>query len=117
MDLNIDNNKLNNSAVKKPLTAKPVTNFPAKSIMTAFITNKNKPNVSNVAGKVKNTNKGLTNIFNNAIVKATTTAVVKLSTKIPGKILDKKITATAVNNNFNKNFIFYLFYISNIYLP
>ena len=49
----MDNNTLNNSAVKNPLTAKPVTNLPANNMIIALITNKNKPNVTMVAGNVK----------------------------------------------------------------
>jgi hypothetical protein len=75
-DLNTDNNTLNKNAVKNPLTTKPVTKFPANNIITALITNKNSPKVIIVAGNVKNTNNGRTNIFNNDIVIATITAVV-----------------------------------------
>ncbi len=71
----MDNNTLNNSAVKNPLTANPVTNLPANNIIIALITNRNKPSVTIVAGKVKNTNNGRTNIFNNDMVTATKTAV------------------------------------------
>lgn len=62
-------------AVKKPLTTNPLTNCPASKTIIAFITNKNKPNVRIVTGKVNNTNNGLTNIFNIAIVNATIIAV------------------------------------------
>lgn len=72
----MDNKILKIIAVKKPFTSKPVTNFPANKIMLAFITNKNKPKVSMVTGKVKIINIGRTNIFNTAIVNATIIAVV-----------------------------------------
>lgn len=75
-DLNIDNKTLNNSAVKNPLTAKPDTNLLANNIITALITNKNNPKVTMVAGNVKNTNNGRTNIFSNEITTATITAVI-----------------------------------------
>jgi hypothetical protein len=75
-DLNIDNNTLNKNAVKNPFTTKPATKFPANNIITALITNKNNPKVTIVAGNVKNTSNGRTNIFNNDIVIATITAVV-----------------------------------------
>lgn len=74
-DLNIDNKMLNKNAVKNPLTAKPDTKLLANNIITALITNKNRPRVTIVAGKVKNTNKGRTNIFSNEITPATIIAV------------------------------------------
>ena len=74
-DLNIDNNTLNKSAVKNPLTAKPVIKLPANKIIQAFMTNRNKPNVSMVTGNVKMTNNGRTNMFNKDIVNATKIAV------------------------------------------
>ena len=66
---------LNNKAVKNPLTAKPPTRFPATKIITALITNKNKPKVTMVAGNVKNISKGRTNILSNEITTATKIAV------------------------------------------
>lgn len=75
-DLNTDNNTLNKSAVKNPFTAKPAIRFPANNMIIALITNKNNPSVKRVAGKVKTTNIGRTNIFNNAITTATIIAVV-----------------------------------------
>lgn len=65
---------LKNNAAKKPDTAKPSINLSARSIIIAFITKINKPNVTIVAGNVKKINKGLTIIFNNAITTATTIA-------------------------------------------
>lgn len=75
-DLKIDSKILKNNAVKKPETAKPLTNLSANKIIIALITNKNKPKVIMVAGSVKNIKSGLTNIFNNAITMATIIAVV-----------------------------------------
>ena len=71
----MDSNTLNNSAVKNPLTAKPATNLPANNMIIALITNKNKPRVTMVAGKVKKINNGRTNIFSNDITTATIIAV------------------------------------------
>lgn len=71
----MDNSTLNINAVKKPFTAKPVIKLPANKIMQALITNRNKPNVSMVTGKVKITNNGRTNMFNNDMVSATKIAV------------------------------------------
>ncbi len=62
---------LKNKAAKNPETAKPSTNLSARIIITAFITKINKPNVTMVAGNVKNINSGLTIIFNKAITIAT----------------------------------------------
>ena len=75
MDLNTESKMLNNSAVKNPLTAKPLTRLPANKIIIAFITKRNKPKETIVAGKVKNTNKGLTNILSKEITTATIIAV------------------------------------------
>lgn len=76
IDLKQDNKILKISAVKNPFTAKPVTNLPAIKIIHALITNKNKPSVRIVTGKVKITNSGRTNIFKIEIVRATKIAVV-----------------------------------------
>ena len=62
-------------AAKKPETWNPSTSFPANSIIIALITNKKSPNEIMVAGKVRNIISGLTNMFNNEITTATTTAV------------------------------------------
>lgn len=71
----MDNNTLNNNAAKKPLTTNPPTNLPANNIIIAFITKRNKPKVTIVAGSVKNINNGRTNIFSSEITAATITAV------------------------------------------
>lgn len=65
-----------------------------------------------VAGKVKKINKGLTNILSSEITAATTTAVPKLPTVIPGKRLDNSITATAVNKSFKNIFIVFDFMVT-----
>lgn len=72
----MDSNTLNNNADQKVETAKPSTRFPANKIIQAFITNRNKPKVTMVAGNVKNIKSGRTNIFNNEITTATIIAEV-----------------------------------------
>lgn len=74
-DLNNDSKMLNISAVKNPLTAKPVMSFPANNMIHALMTNRNSPNDKIVTGSVNNTNNGRTNIFKIDIVNATKTAV------------------------------------------
>ena len=70
----MDNKILNNKAVKKLETPKPSTNLSANRIINAFITNKKRPNVIMVTGKVKRISNGLTNTFNTAMTIATITA-------------------------------------------
>jgi hypothetical protein len=70
-DLKIDNNMLNNNAVKKPETAKSSINLSANNIIMALITKRNKPKVTRVAGSVKKIKRGLTNIFSKEIIRAT----------------------------------------------
>ena len=70
-DLKIDNNMLNNKAVKKPETAKSSINLSANNIIMALITKRNKPRVTMVAGSVKKINRGLTNMFSKEITTAT----------------------------------------------
>ena len=108
-DLKIDKRILKNSAAKNPDTAKPSTKLSASKIIIAFITNKNKPKVTIVAGNVKNTKSGLTNIFSKAITIATIIAEPYPETETPGKILDSNITANAVNRIFKNVFIMVVF--------
>lgn len=70
-ELKMDNNTLNNNAVKKPETAKSSINLSANNIIIALITKRNKPRVTMVAGSVKKINRGLTNIFSKEIIRAT----------------------------------------------
>lgn len=62
---------LKNKAAQNPEIAKPSINLSANNIIIALITNRNSPKVTRVAGSVKNTNNGLTNIFNRATTIAT----------------------------------------------
>ena len=80
MDWKNDNNKLNSNAYQNPETSNPSTNFPANSMITAFITKRNRPNVTIVNGKVKNINNGFTKIRNKPNTIATIIAVVYPST-------------------------------------
>ena len=70
-DLKTDSNILKKNAAKNPETAKPSINLSANNIIIALITNKNNPNVTIVAGSVKNTKSGRTNIFSKEITTAT----------------------------------------------
>ncbi len=63
-----------------PSTLKPRTIFEHKIMIAAFITNKNKPNVIKVIGKVNNTKIGFTNKFKSPNTKATINEVLRLST-------------------------------------
>lgn len=92
---------LNNSAFKKPETWKPATNFCASSIITAFITNKNSPNVTTVTGIVSTVRIGFTTAFKNANATDTKAAVKKLSTATPGKKL--ATTNTAIADTISRN--------------
>lgn len=96
---------LNNNAEKKLVTINPPTKFAAIKIIIALITNKNKPNVTIVAGNVNKISNGLTNIFRIAIANATQTAVETVAISTPGKITAKTNTAIAVNTIFKIKFI------------
>ena len=77
----------------------------ANKIIIALITNRNKPNVTIVAGNVKKINKGFTTIFSNAITTATIIAEIYPDTDTPGRTVAKTITAKAVNKIFKNVFI------------
>lgn len=63
-------------AIQILLTEKPSIKLSAKRIIIAFITNKNRPKVIIVIGKVKITKMGFTNRFNMDKTMATIIAVV-----------------------------------------
>lgn len=69
---------LNNMAYQKPLISNPCTKCALMSRIQALITNRNKPSVKMVAGKVSRISKGFTNASSNASTMATTMAVKKL---------------------------------------
>lgn len=70
-------------AVQNELTENPSTNSSQSKIMIALMTNKNKPNVKKVTGKVNNTKIGFTKKFNNPKTIATVRAVVNSSMITP----------------------------------
>lgn len=92
----MDSKILNNRAYQKPFTSNPSTKASQIKMINALMTNKNKPNVTMVTGSVKRIRIGFTNKFNKTRTAATTTAVTKLSTVIPGKILANTTTAIAL---------------------
>ena len=70
-------------AVQNELTENPSTNSSQSKMMTALMTNKNKPKVKKVTGKVNNTKIGFTKKFNNPKTIATFRAVVNSSMITP----------------------------------
>ena len=81
----MDKSMLNNSAVQKLLTLKPLMNLSANKIIHALMTSKNSPKVTMVMGKVRMIKMGFTMAFKKAKTAATIIAVVKLITSTPGK--------------------------------
>jgi hypothetical protein len=86
-----------------------VTNSSQINTTKALITKRNNPKVISVAGSVKNTNTGFTNIFNKAKTIATIIADDILSTETPGKKLARKYTNIPVNNTLIIVFILIFF--------
>jgi hypothetical protein len=82
-------------------TPKPSINLSANTMIKALTTNKNKPKVRMVIGKVKIIKIGFTNTFKMAKTKATINGVINdLSNETPGKSFARMITAIAVSTNF-----------------
>lgn len=79
-DCDTDKMILNKKAVKKESTVNPPTILSHTKIINALITNKNRPRVIKVMGKVKSIKIGLINTFNNPNTTATIKAVVKPAT-------------------------------------
>ena len=75
---------LNNIAVRKVSIEKPGTRYSANKTKNTLIINKNKPKVSRVIGKVKNTRIGFIKVFNTPNTTAIIAAVTKESTNTPG---------------------------------
>ena len=71
----MDKSILNNMAIQMLLTENPSINLSANNIISALITNKNKPKVIIVIGSVRMTNIGFTNKFKIDSTTATITAV------------------------------------------
>ena len=76
----MDNIRLKNSAVQKESTLKPPTILVHNNIIIALMTNRNKPKVTMVNGRVNITNIGLIKILSNPRTTATIKAVVKSAT-------------------------------------
>lgn len=106
MDCKNDKSKLNSNAVQKPLMAKPLINSPAKRMITALITKRNKPNVMIVIGKVKMTKIGFMKASKTANTIARIMADVNPSASCtPGRNFDKTTTASAVKSNLMIKFM------------
>lgn len=105
IDCNTDNTRLKKSAVQKEATPNPPTILSHNNIITALITNKNKPKVKIVNGSVKITNIGLIKILSNPKTTATITAVLKSATYIPDIIFGISSTKTAVAIILKRSFI------------
>lgn len=76
---------LKNIATQNVSTVNPPTILVHSKIIKAFTTNKNKPKVTIVKGKVSNTMIGLIKILSNPKTTATTIAVKGPATCTPGK--------------------------------
>jgi hypothetical protein len=76
---------LNRSADHQLSTSKPLTRLAAHFIIRIFITNKNRPSVSKVIGKVRITSIGFMNVFSNANTNATIMVVVTSVMATPGR--------------------------------
>lgn len=97
IDCNNDNSKLNSKAIQKPLTAKPSKISPAKRMINALMTNKNKPRVTIVIGNVRSMRIGFKMTFKSAKTMATIMAPVNPATSTPGRNFAKITTAMAVS--------------------
>lgn len=109
MDCPKDNNKLKIKALQRLSTLNPSSIPPAILIITAFIMNKNNPNVKRVKGKVNKTNTGFTKILKTPKVNATQMASIKESTVMPDKKLEISITNKAVIINRKKVFMVFFY--------
>ncbi len=101
-------------AVQNEFILNPSTNLEHNIIIPPFITNKNKPNVSIVAGNDKITKIGLIKILSNPNTAATITAVVKLSTSTDVIAPAISTTKTAVIKILRISFIIFLFQMYKI---
>ncbi len=87
---------LNRSAYQKPSTRNPVTSASHIKIIMALMARRKRPKVKMVTGKVKIIKIGFTNILRTISTAATTMAVRKFVTLIPGSIFDNTTTAIAL---------------------
>ena len=93
----IESKILKSRAYQNPSTINPLTKASQIIIIRALITNKNNPKVTMVTGSVNMIRIGFTNRFNKTRTAATTIAIRKLSTEIPGKILARMTTEIALS--------------------
>ena len=93
-----DNTMLNSNALQKLFTEKPGTNESHSIIIMAFITSKNNPSVSIVAGSVKSISMGFTKILSNPKTTATSKAAFHPVTFTPGNRYESSSTKTVVKN-------------------
>ena len=91
-----------NKAGRKPLTTKPGVIEPASQIVRAFKTNRNKPKVRNVIGRVRSTKIGLTMALSKPKTTAATRAAKKLVIANPCTRLAVITNAKAVTSQVNK---------------
>lgn len=78
-------------------------------MITALITNKKSPRVIIVTGIVRKIRIGFKKVFNNANTTATISAVVKLSTEIPGRKCAKTNTTTVEIKSLMSRFMIIIF--------
>ena len=97
IDWKMDRRILNNSAYQNPLTSNPETKASQIKMITALMTKRKSPKVKMVTGKVKMIRMGFTNKFKTISTAATTIAVKKFATLMPGKMLANTTTAIALN--------------------
>ena len=76
----------------------PSKNLSANKIIMAFITNKNKPSVIMVIGKVRTTNIGFINVLSNARTNANIRASLKSGICTPDSNADKPYATSALIN-------------------
>jgi len=98
----IETRILKNSAHQKPSTVKPGTRVPAKRIKHALITSVKRPNVKRVIGNVRRIRNGLRKTLRIPKTNATTKAVTKLATWIPGRRYAAIIITNALANQLRR---------------
>jgi uncharacterized membrane protein YoaK (UPF0700 family) len=99
-------------AVKNDSTLNPPTIFEHNKIITALMTNRNKPNENIVAGNVNRINMGFTNTLSKPKTTATIKAVSKLATFTLGIKCAISITKADVIKILVSSFIY--FFISKV---
>jgi hypothetical protein len=104
-ELKNDSRMLNKTAYQKPSILNPFIKYPVAKMMQALMTNKNKPSVRMVTGKVNIINRGFTVASKIASTIATISAVKISLITIPGSICARINALTAVINILIKNFI------------